>query len=86
MRETSLGANQWIEDVKRLQWNSTFDITDRYLEVEEYEREYRTRYRRKLVSGYQFNVNNRCTGTTKFDILLKPMEIRTLILNVSRNR
>ncbi|KAK0079162.1 hypothetical protein PV326_008900 [Microctonus aethiopoides] len=64
LRETTLGANQWIESMSRLEWHSR-DNNDENNEVNNQTEQVK-------IEGNTINV------------LLKPMEIRTFVLTISK--
>lgn len=64
LRETTLGANQWIESMSRLEWHSR-DNNDENNEVNN--------------QTEQVKIED-----NTINVLLKPMEIRTFVLTISK--
>lgn len=64
VRETTLGGNQWIEEMNRLKWD---------IETNEVNK-----------SSFESPATPILVGENFINVLMKPMEIRTFVINVSR--
>ncbi|XP_072399843.1 lysosomal alpha-mannosidase-like isoform X2 [Diabrotica undecimpunctata] len=85
IRETTLGANQWLSENHRLNFDSGLPIEDLWLahKVSDYQNWAQYKWRESITKRVVDETDEK-DNVEDLQILLKPMQIRTFVLNISK--
>lgn len=76
LRETTLAANQWLSEAKRLHFNAANETADSYQVVSDAS---------SYVTGRRAPFAVADNQADPFDIVLQPMQIRTFVLTLEQS-